>query len=107
MLTQWLGLEDRRSAGMFLAAIVGVTVFVVLATMRTGHTRGNLLFAASMASWLGSLLIGRRWRYLAKTPTQIVEDRMQQGTRMGFAEKLLLRLTIVLAPLAIYAHYTA
>lgn len=107
MLTDWLGLHDRRSTGVFLLAIGCVIVFVTMATLRTGHARGNLLFAASMASWLGGMLVGRRWHYLAKTPRQIVGERMREGVRMGFAEKLLLRLTIVLAPLAIYAHYAA
>ena len=60
-----------------------------------------------MAAELGCLAIGRRWRYLTKTPRQMMEDRLREGVRMGFAERLLSLLAIVLGALSIYAHYVA
>ena len=107
MLAQWLGLHDRRSVIVFTLAGAGVAICLVLAVQRDGHARGHLLFAAMMMSWLGSMTIGQRWRYLTKTPRQIVEDTMRRGVRRGFAERLLSLLTIVLGALSIYAQYVA
>lgn len=75
--------------------------------MHQGQARGHLLLLATLASWLGGMLIGRRWRYLVKTPRQITEDFARQDVKPGFAEKLLMRLCIVLGALMIYASVTA
>ena len=71
---EWLGLHDRRSAGLFLVAIGCAIAFVSVALVREGATRGHLLALAGMACWGCGMSIGRRWKYLTKTPAQITAD---------------------------------
>lgn len=107
MLGRWLGLQDRRDALIFALSSACITVCIALAMLRGGHARGYLLFAASMASWFGGMAIGRRWHHLTKRPGRIRDDLMHRGVRPGFGERLLLRLTIVLGALSIYAQWSA
>lgn len=104
---EWLGLQDRRGAGLFLVAIGCTVVFVSLALAREGAIRGHMLAFAGMACWSCGMSIGHRWKYLTKTPAQIASDVYRRGTPMTFAEKLLLRLSTVFFALSIYAHFVS
>lgn len=106
-MREWLGLEDRRSAGLFLVAIGCTIVFVSLALVREGALRGHLLALAGVACWIGGMSIGRRWKYLLNTPKQIATDIQRRTVPPGFAEKLLLRVSMVLFALSIYSRFAS
>lgn len=103
-MREWLGLYDRRSVGLFLVAIGSAIVFVSLALVRQDAGRGNLLALAGMACWIGGMSIGRRWKYLVKTPKQIATDFHRRAAPTGSAEKLLMRGSTVFFVLSIYSH---
>ncbi|WNL44930.1 hypothetical protein RKE25_16095 [Dyella sp. BiH032] len=106
-MREWLGLYDRRSVGLFIVAIGCAVVFVSLAWARTGAVRGRLFALAGVACWIGGMSIGRRWKFLRWTPGQIATDFHRRGTGMGFAEKLLLQLSMVLFALSIYSDFAS
>jgi hypothetical protein len=106
-MREWLGLQDRRSAGLFLMATGCSVVFVSLAMVRRGVTRGHLLALAGLACWICSTSMGRRWRFFTKTPAQIAADIRRNGVPFGFAERLLLRLSMVFFALSVYSDFVA
>jgi len=105
MIARWLGLPDRRGAWIFALSALVTLALLLLAMHGSKEHRVNLLFDAGLACFVGSALLGRAWRGLAKTLPEIYNEKLQSGRRMSAAEKLLSVLCIGLISLAFYVQF--
>jgi len=53
MMTEWLGLSNRRDAWVFALSLVAVAALLVLAEPASLDLRVNLLLIASMTAYMG------------------------------------------------------
>lgn len=105
MISQWLGLPDKRSGWIFSLAILCIAACLAAAMMGPPTKRDSLLLAASIVGGLGAHLLNRSWRSLTKTLPGIYEDRLRSGVRMSFASKLLSLLCMGLGTIALIKLY--